>query len=149
MIPVNNNLVFKPRASNVLLLLLLISLVIGVVAALCALSLQTAILIEIYTFAVIIGIYFLGHRITEIQLNPSEKTIRIEEARLLKKSILQFDLSNVNATYATEAGAKGTLRPAFRVLSGKKVILNIVPGITGWSDKTLERINELINELKK
>lgn len=85
---------------------------------------------------------YLNEQVVSIIIHPEKKMLSAYVWSWHKKKIIQLSLEEITITYKEEIGAKGTKRPSLKIYKKGKLLLEIIPGISGWSNKTLEQIAE-------
>lgn len=107
-------------------------------------SISISLLVGVVLFVFI----YLNKRVCQIQINKQKKLLKITVQTWVKKKIVQFPISETSVSYKNEIGAKGTIRKSLKIYYENKVRFEVIPGLSGWSDKTLNIIVKEIQSIK-
>jgi hypothetical protein len=126
----------------------IITIILFVLTFLDSHKLVLSIIIAVSTNMILLLLAFIQKQVLNIKIDSDNGTIIIRMKKIYKEEIAVLLINEIDVSFKNEIGAKGTIRPSFRIKRGSTLIIEIVPGISGWSNDILETIERCISKIK-
>ena len=91
-----------------------------------------------------------ANRLKMIRIDERKGVVLIELDRFLFiRTIIEHQVQDVSSEFKIEARARGMKVKVFKIFCDGEILIEAVPGLSGWSESTLKQIKEKIEALRK
>ena len=145
------NHVFERRKFNFIIYWLILNIIIFIALVFYKWKQQTINLagFSIGLNLILLAILFNQYRLKSLTINKTEFKIIIELDRwFFLKKIITLPINEVKAFFREVHKARGIKARVFSIQHNNEIIIETTPGLSGWSDKILNRFIEEKNSLQ-